>query len=59
MKKKKILFIINSLEGGGAEKVLIDMLNHFDYSQFDVELLLIRKIICRLLKKYVIIYIPV
>lgn len=44
MKKKKILFIINSLEGGGAEKVLVDMLNHFDYSGFDVELLLLRKI---------------
>ena len=41
MKKKKILFIINSLAGGGAEKVLIDMLNNFDYTQFDVELLLI------------------
>lgn len=41
--KKKILFIINSLGGGGAEKVLIDMLNNFDYTRFDVELLLIWK----------------
>ena len=39
--KKKILFIINSLEGGGAEKVLIDILKYFDYTRFDVELLLI------------------
>ena len=29
--------------GGGAEKVLIDMLNNFDYSRVDVELLLIWK----------------
>lgn len=43
MKKKKILFIINNLAGGGAEKVLIDMLNNFDYLRFDVELLLIWK----------------
>jgi glycosyltransferase involved in cell wall biosynthesis len=42
--KKKILFIINSLEGGGAEKVLIDILKNFDYARFDVELLLLRKI---------------
>lgn len=41
--KKKILFIINNLASGGAEKVLIDMLNNFDYLRFDVELLLIWK----------------
>ena len=40
-KRKKILFIITTLAGGGAEKVLITMLKHFDYLRFDVELLLI------------------
>lgn len=40
VKIKKILFIINSLGGGGAEKVLVDMLKNFDYTRFDVELLL-------------------
>lgn len=38
---KKILFIIPSLGGGGAEKVLIDIFNHFDYSRYKVELLVI------------------
>lgn len=41
--KKSILFIQHNLAGGGAEKVLIDILNNFDYSRFDVTLLLIRK----------------
>ena len=41
--KKKILFIQSSLGGGGAEKVLIDMLSNFDYTKFDVSLLLFVK----------------
>ena len=40
--KKKILFIIPSLGGGGAEKVLIDILKAFDYNKFDVDLFIIR-----------------
>lgn len=39
--KKRVLFINNSLVGGGAEKVLVTILENFDYSRFDVELLLI------------------
>lgn len=39
-KKKKILFIINTLGVGGTEKVLIDLLKNFDYTRFDVEVLL-------------------
>lgn len=35
-KKKKLLFLINTLEGGGAEKVLCDTVNALDKSQFDV-----------------------
>lgn len=38
--KKKILIISTSLGGGGAEKVLITMLRHFDYEKYDVTLLL-------------------
>lgn len=40
---KNILLIINSLSAGGAEKVLIDILNEFDYSKFNVTLLLLKK----------------
>lgn len=43
MKKKSVLFIQDSLAGGGAEKVLIDILNHFDYTRFDVTLLLVNR----------------
>ena len=39
--KKSVLFIIESLNGGGAERVLIDLLSKFDYTRFDVTLLLI------------------
>lgn len=38
--KKRILFIMTALNGGGAEKVLVDILHHFDYNQYDVELML-------------------
>lgn len=36
MKKKKILFLINTLSGGGAEKVLINTVNNIDKSKFDI-----------------------
>lgn len=32
---------MESLNGGGAERVLIDLLHHFDYDRFDVTLLLV------------------
>lgn len=38
--KKKILIIHSSLNGGGAEKVLVDMLSHFDYTRYEIDLLL-------------------
>lgn len=38
---KHILFINNSLVGGGAEKVLITILKNFDYTRFNVDLFLI------------------
>ena len=33
---KKILFLIHDLGQGGAEKVLVNLVNHMDYSKFDV-----------------------
>lgn len=38
--KKKVLFMMPALPGGGAEKVLIDILKNFDYSSYEVTLLL-------------------
>lgn len=38
MKKRSILFVIESLSGGGAEKVLVTLLRHLDYSKFAVTL---------------------
>lgn len=35
---KKVLFLIESLSGGGAEKVLSTMLQHIDYKKFDITL---------------------
>ena len=34
-----MLFFIESLSGGGAEKVLITLLSHFDYRKYSVRLL--------------------
>ena len=39
--KKKILFIMNSMDGGGAERILIDVLRNFDYDRYEVDLVLI------------------
>lgn len=39
MKRHKVLFVIESLGGGGAEKVLTTLLRHLDYSRFEVGLL--------------------
>lgn len=38
--KKKILFVIESLTLGGAEKSLVTLLNLLDYSKYDVDLIL-------------------
>lgn len=37
-KKKRILFLIESLSGGGAEKVLTTLLQHLNYNKFEVTL---------------------
>ncbi len=36
---KKILFLINTLSGGGAEKVLVDLVNNMDKSKYSITLL--------------------
>lgn len=36
--KKKILFIYGQINGGGAERVLLDLLNNIDYSLYEVDL---------------------
>lgn len=43
MEKKKLLFSIDSLGGGGAEKVLHTILMQLDYNKFEVHLFLITK----------------
>lgn len=40
---KKLLFVINNLECGGAENSLISLLHVLDYSKYDVDLLLLTK----------------
>lgn len=42
-KRKKILFINGHLNVGGIEKSLVDLLNWIDYSQYDVDLLLLEE----------------
>lgn len=39
--KKDILFIQQNLQGGGAEKVLLDIINNFNYNKYNITLLLI------------------
>lgn len=38
-KRKKVLFITGPLNGGGAERVLVDVLRHWDRERADVDLL--------------------
>ena len=54
--KKRILFVMQSLYDGGAEKLLVDMLNNFDYSKYDIDLLLEhdRMILHAALKRFVV-----
>lgn len=42
MKKKKILFVIESLRIGGAEKSLLTILNLLDYTKYEVDLFLFK-----------------
>lgn len=42
MKKRKILFVIDSLGCGGAEKSLVTLLSLLDFSKYDVDLQLFR-----------------
>lgn len=39
----KLLFLINTLRDGGAEKILVDLVNHLNPNQFDIEVKLIYK----------------
>lgn len=43
MKKKKIVFFVESLKCGGAEKSLLSLLNNLDAQKYDVDVLVIRK----------------
>ena len=38
---KDVLFIMESLDGGGAEKALIEYLKNFDYTRYRVSLCLL------------------
>lgn len=35
---QRVLFLINTLTGGGAEKVLLDIVNNMDYTKYDITL---------------------
>ena len=42
MPRKEILFVVNSLGCGGAEKSLVSLLSCFDYQNYSVELLMLQ-----------------
>src|SRR5690554_3476780 len=41
MEKKKLLFIMPSMIGGGAERVLINLMNFLDYNVYSVDLIVV------------------
>ena len=41
MKKKKVLFLINNLAAGGAEKILIETIKKIDKNKYDIDLMTI------------------
>lgn len=38
---RKLMFIMESLAGGGAERAMIELLNNFDYTKYSVTLCVI------------------
>lgn len=38
MERKKVLFLINNLGSGGAEKVLVNLVNHMNHELYDITL---------------------
>ncbi|GAB6168211.1 glycosyltransferase [Clostridium carnis] len=40
---KKVMFLIPNLKGGGAEKVLVDIINKLDTKKFNITLILLNK----------------
>lgn len=40
-KKEKVLFLIDSLGSGGAERVMTDVVNNLDYKKYDIEVITI------------------
>ena len=59
--KKKVLFLIESLAGGGAEKVLSVIVKYFDYEKYEVTVCPIvdEGIYCEDVKKYITHYKPI
>lgn len=59
--KERVLFIIESLAGGGAEKVLSVLIKHFNYEKYEVTVCPIvdEGIYCEEVKKYVSHYKPI
>jgi len=59
--KKRILFLIESLSGGGAEKVLSVLVKYFDYAKYEVTVcpMVDTGTYCDEVKKYVSQYSPV
>lgn len=41
--KKKLALIVPSLNGGGAERVIVNLIRNLDQSKFDIKLILIKK----------------
>ncbi len=41
--KKKILFVMSSLRGGGAERGLVNLLSLFDFERYEVDLILLQQ----------------
>lgn len=41
--KRKVAILVPSLRGGGAERVMVNIIRHIDTSKFDINLILIKK----------------
>ena len=58
---KKVLFLIHDMGQGGAEKVLVNLVNHMDHSKFDITVMTLfdsgenRQFLKKSIRKYKII----
>ena len=49
---KRVLFFLESLKGGGAEKVLLDIVKHLPEDEYQIKVMLVTDTMCTHIKEH-------